>query len=155
MPLFINSDPTRIRQILLNLLGNAFKFTQKGRVSLRVHRVPDADGETVRLRFEVSDTGVGLGAEQQARLFRPFGSGRQFHHAALWRHRPGAEHLPSWWPARRRDRRAQRAGAGGGVLVRIAGAAGLAGFVHDHLVPLTALHGLRILLSMTHRNSST
>uniref|UniRef100_UPI003137B51E ATP-binding protein n=1 Tax=Ferrovibrio terrae TaxID=2594003 RepID=UPI003137B51E len=59
-------DPTRLRQILLNLGGNAIKFTEHGHVHLRV----SAQGD--QLRFAVRDTGIGLSDEQRAKLFRPF-----------------------------------------------------------------------------------
>ncbi|WP_341915532.1 ATP-binding protein, partial [Ferrovibrio terrae] len=59
-------DPTRLRQILLNLGGNAIKFTEHGHVYLRV----SAQGD--HLRFAVRDTGIGLSDEQRAKLFRPF-----------------------------------------------------------------------------------
>ena len=62
-------DPTRIRQILLNLGGNAIKFTETGDVTVRVLQA----GEDVeRLRFEVSDTGIGLTPEQRSKLFKAF-----------------------------------------------------------------------------------
>ncbi|PZU27825.1 MAG: histidine kinase [Stenotrophomonas sp.] len=61
-------DVMRLRQILLNLLGNAIKFTSHGSVSLRVRLQDGGKG----VRFEVSDTGPGISAEQQQRLFRRF-----------------------------------------------------------------------------------
>jgi len=64
-------DPTRVRQILFNLLGNALKFTRRGGVQVRASTSPLGDGRT-RIRLAVSDTGIGLGAGQLARLFRPF-----------------------------------------------------------------------------------
>lgn len=67
-------DPLRIRQVLTNLLGNAFKFTEKGEVTLKVEQAGppgDAPGK-VPLVFSVADTGVGITEEQQARLFNPF-----------------------------------------------------------------------------------
>jgi two-component system, sensor histidine kinase and response regulator len=64
-------DPTRLRQALLNLAGNAVKFTAEGSVRLRVRTLDRLAGR-VRLRFEVEDTGIGLSAEQIARLFVPF-----------------------------------------------------------------------------------
>lgn len=64
-------DPVRLRQILLNLLGNAIKFTDVGHVVLRVEEVTSAEGPG-RIRFSVCDTGVGLSTEQSSRLFRPF-----------------------------------------------------------------------------------
>ena len=68
MPGMIESDPLRLRQILLNLLGNAIKFTDQGVVGLRV-RVNENDD---RLVFEVSDSGIGISAEQAQALFQPF-----------------------------------------------------------------------------------
>jgi signal transduction histidine kinase/CheY-like chemotaxis protein/HPt (histidine-containing phosphotransfer) domain-containing protein len=60
-------DPTRLRQVLLNLGGNAIKFTERGHVHLSVRETGDG-----LLRFAVRDTGIGLTPEQQARLFQPF-----------------------------------------------------------------------------------
>ena len=62
-------DPMRLRQILLNLLSNACKFTKDGEVALRVRKV--ADGRRW-VEFAVSDTGVGMTGEQQAKLFEEF-----------------------------------------------------------------------------------
>ncbi len=65
-------DPTRLRQVALNLAGNAVKFTEKGSVAVVVRaKAPPADGH-VTLRFEIVDTGIGLTPEQRARLFQPF-----------------------------------------------------------------------------------
>jgi signal transduction histidine kinase/DNA-binding NarL/FixJ family response regulator len=64
-------DPTRVRQILFNLLSNAIKFTDDGGVRVQAGTVPLGGGST-RATLTVSDTGIGLGAEQLARLFRPF-----------------------------------------------------------------------------------
>ena len=63
-------DPTRVRQIWLNLLGNAVKFTERGRCAERA-TMPLGEGRT-RLTIAVSDTGIGLDAVQRARLFAPF-----------------------------------------------------------------------------------
>jgi signal transduction histidine kinase/CheY-like chemotaxis protein len=65
-------DPMRLRQILLNLLSNACKFTKQGEVALRVRRVADGGNW---IEFSVSDTGIGMTAEQQARLFEEFSQG--------------------------------------------------------------------------------
>jgi PAS domain S-box-containing protein len=71
IPATIRSDPTRIRQILLNLVGNAVKFTAAGAVRILVRcEAPSSDNP--RLCFEVADTGVGLTREEAARLFQPF-----------------------------------------------------------------------------------
>ncbi len=64
-------DPSRLRQILLNLIGNAIKFTDKGGVALQVFAVPD-DSDAARLRFEITDTGIGIPDERQQRLFKKF-----------------------------------------------------------------------------------
>ena len=77
LPAAVKVDDKRLRQILLNLLGNAVKFTDRGEVILRVQRMPSPppgkDGEAmVRLRFEVKDSGIGMNDEQVARLFQPF-----------------------------------------------------------------------------------
>jgi PAS domain S-box-containing protein len=70
-PDLLLGDPLRLRQILLNLVGNAIKFTETGHVAVRASRRADADGGD-RLRVEVSDTGVGLTPAQQGVLFQPF-----------------------------------------------------------------------------------
>ncbi len=64
-------DPTRLQQSLLNLASNAVKFTERGRVTLRVRSEPDGD-EYQRLRFEVEDTGIGIPPGLLARLFTEF-----------------------------------------------------------------------------------
>jgi signal transduction histidine kinase/CheY-like chemotaxis protein len=69
IPATIHSDPTRVRQILVNLAGNAIKFTEIGRVRICASYIP---GPTPRIRFSIQDTGIGMSEEQIARLFRPF-----------------------------------------------------------------------------------
>ena len=64
-------DPYRLRQVLVNLIGNAIKFTEQGSVLLRVTAAAQNDGRE-RLRFEVQDTGVGIAAGEMAKLFQPF-----------------------------------------------------------------------------------
>jgi len=67
----LRGDPMRLRQVLLNLVANAIKFTERGEVSVKV-RVSDISDYGVQLLFEVQDTGIGLTPEAQARLFQPF-----------------------------------------------------------------------------------
>ncbi|WP_445679001.1 ATP-binding protein [Radicibacter daui] len=70
LPQRLTGDPTRLRQILLNLGGNAVKFTERGHVMLRA--LVRGAGAEARLRLEVVDSGIGLTEEQRARLFQPF-----------------------------------------------------------------------------------
>ncbi|MGE3316861.1 MAG: ATP-binding protein [Planctomycetaceae bacterium] len=76
IPMTINTDPTRLRQILLNLAGNAVKFTQNGSVSLVVSTLEANDGSPSRLAFEVIDTGIGMTDEEIGKLFDPFSQTR-------------------------------------------------------------------------------
>ena len=74
LPGVVVADETRLRQVLLNLLANATKFTQVGQIVFRVIRIPrkkDPPGR-VLLQFEVEDTGIGIPADQLSRLFKPF-----------------------------------------------------------------------------------
>jgi signal transduction histidine kinase/CheY-like chemotaxis protein/HPt (histidine-containing phosphotransfer) domain-containing protein len=70
MPKTICTDALRLKQILINLLGNSLKFTERGELRLRVRS--QRDGEHCRMIFEVSDTGIGMTPDQCERLFRPF-----------------------------------------------------------------------------------
>ncbi|MBD1937507.1 MHYT domain-containing protein [Microcoleus sp. FACHB-68] len=73
VPQFIKTDESKLRQVLINLLGNAIKFTQKGRVTLRVEVGEFTAGKGMQLRFEVSDTGVGIDPMEFDKLFEAFG----------------------------------------------------------------------------------
>jgi signal transduction histidine kinase/CheY-like chemotaxis protein len=73
LPKVVHSDPVRIRQILLNLAGNALKFTEKGGATISVTMADAGDSRSMcGLSFAVSDTGIGIPPEQLASLFRPF-----------------------------------------------------------------------------------
>jgi PAS domain S-box-containing protein len=71
LPAAVKGDPTRLRQILINLVGNAIKFTEHGGVRIGA-RLEDDDGETTVLRFEVADTGIGIPADVPDKLFNAF-----------------------------------------------------------------------------------
>jgi PAS domain S-box-containing protein len=72
VPERIRTDPTRLRQILINLVGNAVKFTLSGSVSVSAGCVPGEGSATPRLRVRIADTGPGIGPRQRERLFKPF-----------------------------------------------------------------------------------
>ncbi len=69
-PDWLDGDPTRVRQILFNLIGNALKFTERGFV--RVSAASIGEGNAARVTLTVEDSGIGMDATQQARLFQPF-----------------------------------------------------------------------------------
>jgi len=82
LPPAILADEKRLRQVLLNLLGNALKFTERGEVTLDV-QILSLTPEAATLRFEVTDTGVGMAPEQLEKIFQPFEQvGRAEHRAA-------------------------------------------------------------------------
>ncbi len=72
LPRQITSDATRLRQILINLIGNSIKFTERGEVVLSMNYVA---ASPPMIEFRVSDTGIGMSPEQQLRLFQPFSQG--------------------------------------------------------------------------------
>ncbi|MFA1732449.1 ATP-binding protein [Xanthomonas campestris] len=69
--LLVRGDPIRLRQVLGNLIGNAIKFTERGSVDIQLRRLGETRAQHL-LRFQVRDTGIGIAADQQARLFRSF-----------------------------------------------------------------------------------
>jgi PAS domain S-box-containing protein len=71
VPEFVVGDPVRVRQVLLNLLGNAVKFTEQGSVRVEVKARPMQDGSLLA-EFQVQDTGIGIAADQQQPIFEPF-----------------------------------------------------------------------------------
>ncbi len=77
LPVTRSGDPDRLRQVLLNLAGNAVKFTDRGEIAVRAvpdeaSAAPGAPAEVVFIRFEVTDTGIGISPDTQKRLFEPF-----------------------------------------------------------------------------------
>lgn len=71
VPLWLRGDPMRLRQALLNYAGNAVKFTDKGLITLRA-KLLEENGDNLLVRFEVTDTGIGITPENIPRLFQPF-----------------------------------------------------------------------------------
>jgi len=71
MPAALYGDPTRLRQVLMNLINNGIKFTERGRVEVSASVVRTGDKEVV-LQFAVSDTGIGMSVSQSAVVFEPF-----------------------------------------------------------------------------------
>ncbi len=71
LPDFLTGDALRLKQVLINLCGNAVKFTNEGQVTLNIHGSPHHDGK-VRLEFAVQDSGIGIAPENQGRIFTGF-----------------------------------------------------------------------------------
>ncbi|TVO78711.1 PAS domain S-box protein [Sedimenticola selenatireducens] len=72
VPLWLRGDPTRLRQALLNYAGNAVKFTEQGAITLRALLLEEKGDNTLLVRFEVEDTGIGIPAGKQQELFEAF-----------------------------------------------------------------------------------
>ncbi len=72
LPGRVVGDPTRLRQVLVNLLGNAVKFTERGEVLLRLEATASGHPNRAGIRFRCRDTGIGMSPEVQAQLFKPF-----------------------------------------------------------------------------------
>jgi signal transduction histidine kinase/DNA-binding response OmpR family regulator len=72
LPMGINADEKRLRQVLINLLGNAIKFTDKGSVTFLVEATPTEKSGLFTARFSIKDTGVGMAADQLDQIFLPF-----------------------------------------------------------------------------------
>ncbi|MEL7035647.1 MAG: ATP-binding protein [Cyanobacteria bacterium J06592_8] len=81
LPLAIEADEKRLRQILFNLLGNAIKFTHQGQVKLRISRI-STRLKKAKLRFEIIDTGVGMNAQELQKIFQPFEQVGEIHNRA-------------------------------------------------------------------------
>jgi CheY-like chemotaxis protein len=76
VPSMVRGDPNRLRQVLINLVGNAVKFTERGEVGITVKRVPEsrsaAGTDACSMHFAVRDTGIGINAEARSRMFKAF-----------------------------------------------------------------------------------
>ena len=111
VPAHLRGDPVRLRQVLVNLIGNAIKFTDAGEVAVTVECVGASSADAI-LRFSVRDTGTGIPVEAQRSLFPGILSGRWLDGAASWRDRTracdlGGDRRANGW----RDRRRKRSGA--------------------------------------------
>ncbi len=72
LPRYVFIDSTRLKQVLINLLGNAIKFTEQGEIELKISAESDLDKEYINLCFEVRDTGIGIQPEKQSKIFDAF-----------------------------------------------------------------------------------
>ena len=90
-------DAGRLRQVLINLVGNAIKFTKQGRVTVTVEEMRQPaplDGEQIVVHFAVRDSGIGIPLDKQAVIFEPFCQADGIDHARVRRHGPGPGDLP-------------------------------------------------------------
>ena len=71
-PVYARVDAAKLREVLINLLGNAVKYTELGSITLRFEAQPVDGGDRLLLRFAVEDTGIGIAPEDQERIFKPF-----------------------------------------------------------------------------------
>ena len=92
IPSMLRGDPGRLRQILINLTGNAIKFTEKGEIFIRVKLV-DEDRHRATIRFSVSDTGIGIPTKGIGEAVQIILTGQYLHQPEIWRHRAGPDHL--------------------------------------------------------------
>jgi len=76
IPKIVNGDPNKLRQIILNLISNAVKFTEQGEVTVKATIVPNKKDELVRIRIDVTDTGLGIPNHQLEKIFEPFYQGK-------------------------------------------------------------------------------
>ncbi len=72
IPRNLNGDAARLQQVLTNIIGNSFKFTREGRISVEVYPVATSDANKARVLFSVTDTGIGIPDEMADKLFKPF-----------------------------------------------------------------------------------
>ena len=92
LPTWVAGDETRLRQVILNLISNAVKFTSSGEVVLSAGLEPQ-DGRCYRIVIEVRDTGIGIAPEELPRLFSSFNQAGRLHQPPLRRHRAGSRNL--------------------------------------------------------------
>ena len=97
VPRLLRGDPGRLRQILVNLLGNAIKFTEHGEIGVTVSKLSENPHEAA-LRFEVRDTGIGIPKDKTPSAVSVLHSGRCLHDQALRRHRVWVcRSRANWW----------------------------------------------------------
>ncbi len=88
----LRGDPGRLRQILVNLVGNAIKFTHQGEIVVRAEPVEETETHAI-IRFSVQDTGIGIPLDRQAAIFDQIYTGGWLHHTQIRGYRPGSYHM--------------------------------------------------------------
>ena len=92
LPKALSGDPGRLRQLLMNLVGNAVKFTEEGGVRLTVRLAAD-EGSRIILGLDIVDTGIGIPGHLKDDLFTPYAQADPVRASSLWRQRPRPHHL--------------------------------------------------------------
>lgn len=87
LPAYLSGDPTHLRQVLVNLLNNAVKFTPQGSVTLKVEEHANGAPEKTKLHFTVRDTGIGIAAEQLGNIFSGYMQASAKAPPELWRYK--------------------------------------------------------------------
>ena len=106
LPHSLLGDSTRLQQALLNYANNAVKFTETGTITLRT-LIADESADSLMVRFEVQDTGIGIAPGERGKTILDLRAGRQLDHSQIWRHRsgPGDHQAPGGIDGRRRGGR--------------------------------------------------
>ena len=84
VPQHLNSDPDRLVQVIMNLINNAIKFTEKGEVRLKVENLGEGDDDSIVLKFSVTDTGIGIPAEKQVMITDTFNQRFTSYASSFW-----------------------------------------------------------------------
>ena len=142
LPVRVVGDAARLRQVLFNLAGNAIKFTEHGGVSIIVEPERNRDAIAISVR----DTGIGISAEDQARIFLGVRAGRRRLGAKIRRHRPGPDHFQADRRKHGRLDRRSRARPAAGATFRVSFRCRALGDTDEPALPVPDLAGHDVLI---------